>query len=114
VTKVGRLSELGPHEIVEGVRMYPFWGERVMMNVVELDPNAVVGLHSHPHEQLGLVVSGQITMSIDGVDHPLDTDDCYQVPGGVEHGATAGPEGCRVVDVFQPVREDYVARASGK
>ena len=25
----------------------------------------------------------------------------------VEHGATAGPEGALVLDVFRPVREDY-------
>jgi hypothetical protein len=52
-------------------------------------------------------------MTIDGVDHPLSPDECYQIPGGIEHGATAGPEGCRVLDIFQPVREDYVARAGG-
>ncbi len=113
MTKVAKLTECGPYELVEGVRMFPFWGEGVMMNLVDLEPNAVVPLHSHPHEQLGLVVSGQITMAIDGVDHPLGVDECYQIPGGVEHGATAGAEGCRVLDIFQPVREDYVARAGG-
>ena len=46
--------------------MFPFWGEGVMMNLVDLEPNAVVPVHSHPHEQLGLVVAGQITMMIDG------------------------------------------------
>jgi quercetin dioxygenase-like cupin family protein len=93
--------------------MFPFWGEQVMINVVDLDPNAAVALHSHPHEQLGFVISGRITMTIAGVDHPLDPDDCYQVPGGVEHSAAAGPEGCRVLDIFHPVREDYVARVTG-
>ena len=55
----------------------------------------------------------EITMTIDGVDHPLQPEGCYQIPGGVEHSATAGPEGCRVLDLFHPVREDYVARAGG-
>ena len=91
--------------------MFPFWGEGVMMNLVDLDPNAVVPLHNHPHEQMGLVLTGQITMHIDGADHALDPESCYQIPGGVEHGATAGPDGCRVLDIFQPVRDDYVERA---
>ena len=35
------------------------------------------------------------------------------MPGDVEHGGTAGPQGATVLDVFVPVREDYRARASG-
>jgi quercetin dioxygenase-like cupin family protein len=111
VAKVAKLTEQGPFDLVDGVRMFPFWGEGVMMNLVDLDPNAVVPLHSHPHEQMGIVLNGRITMHIDGADHPLDRDGCYQIPGGVEHGATAGPDGCRVLDIFQPVRDDYVERA---
>jgi quercetin dioxygenase-like cupin family protein len=113
MTKVAKLTEQGPYDLVDGVRMYPFWGEGVMMNLVDLDPNAIVPLHSHPHEQMGLVVTGRITMTIGGVDHPLDPDGCYQIPSGVEHAAKAGPDGCRVLDIFQPVRDDYVARAGG-
>jgi quercetin dioxygenase-like cupin family protein len=113
MTKVAKLTEQGPYDLVDGVRMFPFWGDGLMMNLVDLDPNALVPSHSHPHEQMGLVVTGQITMTIGGVDHPLDPDGCYQIPSGVEHSAKAGPDGCRVLDIFQPVRDDYVARAGG-
>jgi hypothetical protein len=34
----------------------------------------------------------------------------YVLPGGVEHSAYAGPEGALVLDIFQPVREDYLER----
>ena len=109
MTSVGPLSSLGPHELAPGVRMYPIIGEGAMLNVVELDPGSIVPLHSHPHEQLGLVLAGFVTMTIDGVAHPCGPDATYVIPGGVEHGAVAGPQGCRVIDVFQPVREDYRA-----
>jgi hypothetical protein len=36
----------------------------------------------------------------------------YAPPGGVEHSAYCGPEGATVVDVFQPIREDYRERAA--
>jgi quercetin dioxygenase-like cupin family protein len=104
---VGRLTEIGPYELAAGVRMYPLFGENAMLNVVDLEPGAVVPLHRHPHEQLGIVLTGRITMTIDGVEHPLAPEDAYAIPGGVEHGGVAGPEGCRVIDVFQPAREDY-------
>jgi quercetin dioxygenase-like cupin family protein len=113
MTKVAMLDEQGPYEVAPGVKMYPFWGEKVMLNLVDLEPNAVVPIHSHPHEQMGMLLTGEITMTIDGVDHPLQPNGAYQVPGGVPHGATAGPRGCRVLDVFSPVREDYVALAEG-
>lgn len=101
-------------EMLPGVsRQMLSCGERAMVVRIELKQGSEVPLHSHPHEQMGLVVSGQITMTIDGVSYPLEPDECYQIPGGVEHGAAAGPNGCRVLDLFHPVREDYVARAGG-
>lgn len=105
--KVVRLSEQGPHELAAGVHMFPLFGDAAMLNVVELAPDAVVPLHQHEHEQLGLVLSGEITMTIGGTDHLCTSDVAYQIPGGVEHGGRAGPDGCRVVDIFVPVREDY-------
>lgn len=105
--QVVKLGEVGPYEIAPGVQMHPLFGEGAMLSLVELLPDAVVPVHEHEHEQLGIVLSGEITMTIDGVDHPLRPDDAYQIPGGVPHGARAGASGCRVLDVFRPVREDY-------
>jgi quercetin dioxygenase-like cupin family protein len=111
MTKIGILDEQGPYEVAAGVKMYPFWGEKVMLNMVDLEPNAVVPIHSHPHEQMGVLMSGDVTMTIDGVDYVLRPNEAYQVPGGVSHGATAGARGGRVLDVFSPVRDDYIALA---
>jgi quercetin dioxygenase-like cupin family protein len=89
------------------------FGEAAMLNLVELEPDAVVARHSHPHEQLGLILRGSMTLNVDGTDHLLEEMDGYTLPGGVEHEGIAGPDGALVLDVFQPVREDYRERASG-
>jgi quercetin dioxygenase-like cupin family protein len=102
-----RLIEMRPFDLAEGVRAYPLFGEGAMLNLVDLEPGAVVEEHSHPHEQLGMVVSGEITLVVDGVDHVLGPFDAYRLPGDVQHGARAGADGCRILDVFHPVREDY-------
>ncbi len=94
---------------VPGVSMRGLVGEGAMLNLVELAPDAVVPLHSHPHEQLGLVLRGVQVLIVDGVEHHLGEGQGYVLPGGVEHAGRGGPEGCTVIDVFQPVREDYVA-----
>ncbi len=89
------------------------FGERGMLNVVELAPGAEVALHSHPHEQLGLVLTGTMTMTVDGVTRECGPMDGYVVAGGSEHGGTAGADGATVLDVFVPVREDYREQAGG-
>jgi len=101
------------HELVPGVRMQPLFGEAAMLNMLELEPGAVVDEHSHPHEQLGLVVDGVLVLRIDGVEHRLPAGHGYQIPGGVRHSAWAEGGLCRVVDVFHPIREDYRQRVSG-
>jgi quercetin dioxygenase-like cupin family protein len=78
-----------------------------MLNLVELAPDALVPLHSHPHEQLGVVLRGGPGLMVAGHEHLLREMDAYTLPGELEHQAQAGPEGALVLDVFQHVREDY-------
>ncbi|MBV8949039.1 MAG: cupin domain-containing protein [Solirubrobacterales bacterium] len=94
-------------EMAEGVMAKALFGEGAMLNLVELEPGAVVAHHHHPHEQLGLMLRGSMTLNVDGAEHVLREMDGYTLPGDIEHGATAGPEGALVLDVFRPVREDY-------
>jgi len=79
--------------------------------LVTLEPGASVPEHDHPHEQLGLVVDGELVLAIAGAEHRLRAGQAYQIPGGVGHAAwTEEGVRCRVLDVFQPVREDYRER----
>ncbi len=113
MAQVVQIAECGPYVLAPGVRMYPLFGHGAMLNLVELDPDAVVPLHEHEHEQLGMILEGEMTMTIDGVDHVLRPGHVYQIPGGIEHSARTGSEGCRVLDFFVPVREDYRRLAGG-
>ena len=100
-------------ELAPGVRMSPLFGDGAMLNLLDFEPGASVAEHSHPHEQLGLVVDGELLLTIDGTEHRLRAGHGYQIPGGVAHAArTEDDMRCRVLDVFQPVREDYRERCS--
>jgi unsaturated pyranuronate lyase len=101
------LSELRRFSLAEGVSAQALFGERAMLNLVELAPDALVPAHSHPHEQLGVVLSGELNLVVAGHAHLLGEMDAYTLPGELEHHAQAGPQGALVLDVFQPVREDY-------
>ena len=106
-------SDLGAFRMAAGVTGQALFGEGAMLNLVSLEPGAAVPRHSHPHEQLGLVLRGSMTLMVAGEDHLLREMDGYTLPGGVEHQGTAGPEGALVLDVFRPVREDYRTAAAG-
>ncbi len=57
------------------------------------------------------MISGELILTLDGVEHRLGPMHAYQLDGNLEHAARAGEAGCRVLDIFQPVREDYRERA---
>lgn len=105
-----RFDDIEPFVLVDGVRARPLFGEGAMINVVEFAPGATVPAHSHPHEQLGIVLRGMQALVVDGEARELGPLEGYVLPGGVEHAAYCGPEGALVVDVFRPVREDYRER----
>lgn len=108
-TVVG-LRSADPLELVPGVTMRPLFGDGAMLNLLEVQPGAVVPAHDHPHEQLGYVLEGELVLELDGVEHTLGPGDAYQIPGGTTHAAWSnGP--CLVLDIFQPVRGDYRERA---
>ena len=100
-------DDVRPFALADGVVGRPLFGAGSMLNMIEFEPGAVVPLHSHPHEQLGLVLRGMQALVVEGVAHELGPMEGYVLPGGVEHSAYCGPDGALVLDVFQPVHEDY-------
>jgi quercetin dioxygenase-like cupin family protein len=94
-------------EVVPGVRLRTFWGDEMLVSIADLEPGAVLPAHSHPHEQVGHVISGEIEITIDGEPRLVRPGDTFIIPGGVEHGVQVGSAPAQVLDVFSPVREDY-------
>ena len=96
-----------PKELVPGVVVRTFWGEQMLASLVDLVAGAVVPLHSHPHEQFGMLLRGEMQMTIADETRTVQAGDLYVVPGGVEHSVIAGPEGAQLIEAFSPVREEY-------
>jgi len=94
-------------ELLPGIIARTFWGEKMLAAVVDLDPNVELPQHSHPHEQLGIVLEGEIEFTIDGQVKALLPHEIYVIPAGVPHSARTFDHPVRVLDVFSPVREEY-------
>ena len=105
-----RFEDVRSFELADGVTGRPLFGEGAMLNLIEFGPGAEVPLHSHPHEQLGIVLRGMQALVVEGEPRELGPLEGYVLPGGVEHSAYCGPEGALVLDVFRPVRDDYKER----
>ncbi|MGZ8441574.1 MAG: cupin domain-containing protein, partial [Candidatus Deferrimicrobiaceae bacterium] len=57
---------ISPRTLAPGVTAKIASGKRMMFSLVTLAPGAVVPPHSHPHEQMGMLVSGTMEFTIDG------------------------------------------------
>ena len=100
-------EEIIPRVLAKGVTAKIASGEKMMFSLVTLAPDAVVPTHSHPHEQMGMMVSGTMEFTIAGETRLLSENGMYFVPGGVPHAAKAGPGGALALDAFSPPREEY-------
>jgi len=100
-------SEFSRHRIFPGVTVRTCAAERMMMSLAEFEPNAVVEEHSHPHEQVGMVLKGRAVFFIGGEQKTLGPGDIFRIPGGVPHRVVALDEPVQALDIFYPIREDY-------
>jgi len=89
--------------------------EKMMMALNMTLPGNTVPLHSHPHEQIGMVYSGKARLKIGDEEHTVKKGDFYCIPANVPHGDTAmGDEPFIMLDVFYPVREDFIEKCKQK
>ena len=101
-------DECSRHTIFPGVNIRTCATERMMVSIVELEAHSVVAEHSHPHDQVGMLLQGRVRFIIGGEEKVLGPGDIWCIPGGVKHGVITLDEPARAIDIFHPIREDYV------
>lgn len=105
---IGRSSMNGYRELLPGIRQKTLGhGEKMLLAEFRLAEGAVLPLHAHPHEQIGYLVAGRLHFTIGGEVSTVAAGDSWCVPGNVEHGVEVIEE-AMVIEVFAPVREDYL------
>lgn len=94
--------------ILEGIKIKTLNdGKNMLMTEFILGKGALLPEHSHPNEQSGYLVSGSIKLFINGVSKILKPGDSWCISGGIKHKAEI-LEDSVAVEVFSPVREDYL------
>jgi gluconolactonase len=89
------------------------WGKNAQISLVRMDPGSTIGLHIHPEDQLTHTVRGTLDQGVMDRTYPASGASGHMVylPGGMVHSAKLGDVGADQLDVFWPVRPDYVERA---
>ncbi len=101
------IKDFEPIEPVPGCRMRTPFGEHLMLSYLEMDDGAVVPMHSHPHEQGGMLLQGKLELTIGEETRLVEAGAMFLIPPHVLHKAVAVSGPVVVLDVFSPVREDY-------
>lgn len=92
-----------------------FFGDKVLVGKNVIKAHTLIPSHSHPHEQISIVFSGECDVTI-FLESGAETRHC--VPGGlcwfpsnVNHEVLiTSDEDCEIWDIFSPVREDWIPR----
>lgn len=101
-------SQEGHINVLEGItRKTLVFGERALLTEFRLQEGKKLPLHKHPEEQVGYLVSGHIILQIDGESFEMHSGDSWAIPGGVEHAAEILADSV-AIEVFAPIREDYL------
>ncbi len=93
--------------VAEGLGLKPIYGQNMLLSFVYMKPHSVAALHSHPEEQIGLVLEGEYEFELNGVRKMIGKGDVYVVPPNVPHGAVTYDKSCVALDIFSPPRSGY-------
>jgi quercetin dioxygenase-like cupin family protein len=96
--------------VADGIERQLIWGERLMACRVRFAPHVATALHTHPHEQMTLVQKGRVRFTVNGQMVEASAGDVVCVPSQLEHAAVMLDEEVILLDIFTPVREDFLPR----
>lgn len=106
-----RRNEVEKETIAEGRLRYLAHTDRLMAVVIDFTDgpqNEPDPPHSHPHEQITYVAEGELLFFIDGEPHQLAPGDLITVPGDVPHTIQLLSDTVRLVDMFTPLRDEFL------
>jgi quercetin dioxygenase-like cupin family protein len=95
-------------ELGGGVSRQMIVGERLMVCRLRFAPQIVTPPHDHPHEQITLVERGRVRFIIGTEERIAQAGDVLHFPPGLWHGATMLDEEVVLIDIFTPLREDFL------
>ena len=101
-------STIPVEQTAEGIERQMLVGKNIMICRFRFAPFLVTPEHEHPHEQMTIVERGRVRFFIDGKERIASEGDILHFPPNCWHGATMMEEEVVLIDIFSPVREDFL------
>jgi quercetin dioxygenase-like cupin family protein len=104
-------SEATPTAIAQGRTRYLTHLSNLMMVVIDFEDGPAAQPdppHSHPHEQISYVASGEINVVLGDEVTRLGPGDIFTVPSNMPHSIQTLTPIARLVDTFTPIREEFL------
>jgi quercetin dioxygenase-like cupin family protein len=104
---ISRHSDKNFHIAAEGVQIKTLvHGDATLMAKFKLSKSALVPRHSHPYEQTGYLISGNILLHIEEEKYEMKQGDSWCIHKNISHQADVWEDSI-VLEIFSPPREDY-------
>lgn len=101
-------NDNGYKQVLPGIKLKTLvYGKKTLFSEFRLEANSALPKHAHPHEQTGYLVEGRIKLTIGQETFDVSPGDSWCIPGNTDHSAVV-LENSVAVEVFSPVREDYL------
>jgi len=97
-------------QIAEGIERQMIVGEKLMICRIRFAPFVVTPEHDHPHEQMTIVEKGRVRFFIEGEEKIAEQGDVLHFTSNCWHGATMLDEEVILIDIFTPIREDFLKK----
>jgi quercetin dioxygenase-like cupin family protein len=105
-------SSVPTERVAEGIDRQMVWSDRLMVCRLRFAPGTVTAIHTHPHDQITLVMQGRVRFFVEGKPQDVSAGQVLVFPSNLEHGATMLDDEVVLIDIFTPIREDFLAGQS--
>ncbi len=124
--QVSSLQALGSIQLYPGVSAKMYWGHGALVSIAELEPNAEISKEVLPANRFVFVMEGDIQQMIgneyvemtsrkreapDGIHAATPRVDFVYLEEGDNNALKAGAQGARIMEMYSPVRADYLEKA---
>ena len=90
-----------------GVQTRILAGKNMTLSFATVAPNTYAPVHAHPHEQMMIIVKGEMDAIVDGKYFRVKAGNVIPIPGDVPHGAQTLDETVELLEVFSPARKEF-------
>lgn len=100
-------DHINSKEILPGFNARFIHSSNQTISLVHIKKGSILPEHHHPHTQISQVLEGKFELTISGKTKLCETGDIALIDSNEKHSGVAITD-CKILDIFNPVREDYL------